>query len=63
MNTTTRTEKTRSQVPQEILVMTTGVDLVKPEPGLTTQRDANVNFESRITALEPLLTEINGGTY
>ncbi len=63
MTTNTRTETTSSQAAQGILVVTTDVDLVTPEPGLTTQRDANVNFESRITALEPFLTEINGGTY
>ncbi len=63
MSPITRIETTSSQAAQEILVLTTGVDLVTPEPGLTTQRDANVDFESRITALEPFLTEINGGTY
>ncbi len=63
MNTITRIKTTSPKAAQGISVVTTDVDLVTPEPGLTTQRDANVDFESRITALEPFLTEINGGTY
>jgi len=63
MTTSTRTVTTSSQAAQDILVLTTDVDLVTPEPGLTTQRDANVDFNGRITQLEPLLVEIDGGTF
>lgn len=46
-----------------ILGDTTDVDLVTPSAGMTTQRDANVSFDNRLTALEPMLTAIDGGTY
>ena len=63
MTTTTRTESFSSQDADEILVLTTEVDLVSPaEPGLETQRDANVYFKQRIQALEAV-TVIDGGTY
>ena len=62
MKNNTRIKRTGPQA-VGILGDTTDVDLLTPTAGMTTQRDANVHFDSRITALEPLLTEIDGGTY
>lgn len=62
MTTTTRIKVTGSKA-AGILGDTTDVDLVIPSPGMSTQRDANVSFDNRLTALEPMLTVIDGGIY
>lgn len=62
MKNNTRIKRTGSKA-VEILGDTTEVDLVAPTAGMTTQRDANVHFDFRITTLEPLLAQIDGGTY
>lgn len=48
---------------REIKASTSEVSLIRPVDTATTQADANEIFDTRLQALEPLLTEVDGGTY
>ena len=48
---------------RDIKATTSEVALIRPVDTATTQADANEIFVNRLTALEPLLTVVDGGTY
>ena len=61
MKSITRIKRTGSS--RTIVGTTADVTLTTPVDGFLTQEDANIYFDERLEALEPLLTVVNGGTY